>query len=61
MKLLFDGVLTHDKDPDKYKLGQEVINGIIAMLKAMQGAEVFQAVGAQITADEQLVIQRYLV
>ena len=46
VKLLFDGVLTHDKDPDKYKLAPEVIQGIITMLKAMQGAEVFQTVGA---------------
>lgn len=35
VKLLFDGVLTHDKDPDKYKLEKQVIDGIIAMLKAM--------------------------
>jgi len=35
VKLLFDGVITHDKDPDKYKLEKVTIDTIIALLKAM--------------------------
>lgn len=60
VKLLFDGVITHDKDPDKYKLEKVTIDTIIALLKAMQGAEVFNNVGSQITPEEQQLIQRYL-
>ena len=61
VKLIFDGLLTHDKDPDKYKLEPVLTEAIIVMLKAMQQAPVFQSVGSQITPEEQQTIARYLV
>jgi hypothetical protein len=60
VKLLFDAILTQTKDPDKYKLQPELVALSAEVLKGMQGDSVFQSVGAQITPEEQTVIQGYL-
>jgi hypothetical protein len=60
MKLIFDAVLTHDRDVDKYKLQAELVQFCVDLLKAHQTTEIFQRVGSQITPEEQLTIQRFL-
>mmetsp|Transcript_34463 Transcript_34463/g.60479 ORF Transcript_34463/g.60479 Transcript_34463/m.60479 type:complete len:1030 (+) Transcript_34463:1481-4570(+) len=60
VEVLFDAILTHTIEPDKYKIPEDVWQAVVALTATYRTHPAFQAVGSRLSGEQQGVLSKIL-